>query len=99
MNSIYFRKFSGSFQFFIGNIDYDDSTIDKGPDYQYGWSELKNKTDIEEYFPISKSISDLTYRATMLYMDENRIKHYITLKPKILRFSYPLGSCLRYFIF
>ena len=85
-------KFPGTFQFFFGNI----GTKDMPKDYQYGWAKLTNKTSIEEYFSIFQSVSDLIYKASMLYRDENKVKHYVHLQPKILRLSYPVGSCLRY---
>ena len=85
-------KFPGTFQFFFGNI----GTKDMPKDYQYGWTKLTNKTSIEEYFSIFQSVSDLIYKASMLYRDENKVKHYVHLQPKILRLSYPVGSCLRY---
>ena len=84
--------FSGTFQFFFGNID----KTDKSPDFQYGWSNIKDKTDIDHHFSFLKNVSDLVNWAMLIYTDERNAKQYITIQPKFQRLSYPLGRCLRY---
>ena len=83
---------SGTFQFFFGNID----KTDKSPDFQYGWSNIKDKTDIDHHFSFLTNVSDLVHWAMLIYTDERNAKQYITIQPKFQRLSYPLGRCLRY---
>ena len=84
--------FSGTFQFFFGNID----KTDKSPDFQYGWSNIKDKADIDHHFSFLRNVSDLVHWAMLIYTDERNAKQYITIEPKFQRLSYPLGRCLRY---
>ena len=83
--------FSGTFQFFFGNID----KTDKSPDFPYGWSNIKDKNDIDHHFSFLKNVSDLVNWAMLIYTDEQNAKQYITIQPKFQRLSYPLGRCLR----
>ena len=85
------RNILGTFQFFFGNI----GKTEESPGFHYGWSNIRNKSDVDKHFSFLSNVSDLVNWAILIYTNHEREKKYVTIQPKFQRLSYPLGRCLR----